>query len=315
MENKGIGVSNLPNLLHNEFRKQPCNLNIMVIGSHGLGKTTFLNKLIGQPVLIKQPFEEKELNPFWYLEAQCNIQTSSVEICENNFITRLNIVEIDGLGDQVNNNECYKPIIELIEARFDEYMTQFKENTVRSIKDNRIHICFFFLEPIFSISELNMEVLRKLAPLCTIVPLISKSDLVSADKVCQIKTFMKKALEENGISSLNEYTSEWPFLIYSESRDHSAASEEAKLWRDTTFQSHQASDFQILKRLIIERHAYQLIKDTDQFYDNYRITHLLQQTTDNDVKEAKERMESRIAAYQTEIKELQLKLQQEGLGS
>jgi septin 7 len=313
MENKGIGVSNLPNLLHNEFRKRPCNLNILVIGPHGIGKTTFMNRLVGSHVFSKQPFESTENNPFWYLEADCNIHSSSIEVCDSNFVTKLNVVEVDGFGDQVDNTGCYKPIVELIESRFDDYKTQIKEKTALHIEDNRFHICFFFLEPIFSINECSIEALKKLSPLCTVIPVIGKSDLVNSDLDVKLKTFIRRTLEENGVSGLNEYTNEWPFLLFSECRDPSTGVEEAKLWRDTTFQSHQTNDFNVLRRLVIEKHAYQLIKDTDQFYDNYRITRLLQQTTDNDIKEAKGKIEAKIVEYQEEIRELQLKMQQESV--
>lgn len=312
MENNGIGIANLPNLLHSEFRKTPCYLNIMVVGSHGLGKTTFLNKIIGNPILKIQPFEKNETNPFWYQEAKCNIQISTVEVVENGFMTRFNIIEVDGLGDHVDNTGCYTPIVELIESKFEAYAAAFKENTSKFIEDHRIHMCFYFLEPIFSISIPNLETMKKLSALCTIIPIIAKSDLLSSAQVPIIKSTIKRILEDNDIAIFNtaEYAEEGPFLIFSESRGESTSVDGEKLWRESAYESQQVNDFSVVKRLIIERHAYQLIKETDQFYDNYRITRLLQQSTDKDIKDSKERIEKMISDYQNEVRELQLKIRE-----
>lgn len=311
MENKGIGVSNLPNLLHSEFRKKSCDMNIMVIGSHGLGKTTFLNKIIGNSILKTKPFQEREIGPYWYLEAKCNIQTSKVEVIENEFVTRFNIIEVDGIGDNVDNTNCYVPIVELIESKFDDYMEKFKNSTANQIEDSRIHVCFYFLEPIMSISAPDFETLKRIAPLCTIIPVIAKSDLLSADQIPQMKSYFRNILEQNEISNFNEISKDLPFFIFSESRGDELGFEEGKLWRDTTFQSQHVNDFSVVKRLIFERHAYQLIKDTDQFYDNYRITKLLQESTDKEIREAKERIEKKISDYQKQVKDLQFKIRNE----
>lgn len=310
MQNKGIGVSNLPNLLHNEFRKRPCDLNVMIIGSHGLGKTTFLNKLIGNEVLAAQPFEERESSPFWYLEAKCNIQGSRVEIIENDLVTRLTVYEVDCLGDSVDNAGCYTPVVKLLEAKFNDYAAKFCESTTRGIRDERIHLCFFFLEPVFSVSTASIETLRRIAPLCTVIPVIAKADLLSSDQVQQIRCVIRQLFEENAISIFEEngFADQWPFLIFSESREDG---KDGRMWRDTAFQTTAVNDFQVVKRIILERDAYQLIKDTDQFYDNYRITQMLQQTNDKEIKEARDRIERKIAEYQQEVKELQSKIREE----
>ena len=76
MQKRAIGVSNLPNLIHSQFISKGCTFNIMIAGSRSLGKTTFLNQFLGSKIIQSQPYNDKNENSYWYLENQCNIQTS-----------------------------------------------------------------------------------------------------------------------------------------------------------------------------------------------------------------------------------------------
>lgn len=300
----GIGISNLPNLQHNDFIKRGCNFNMLVVGSHGLGKTTFLNKLLDQNLLVYQPFEEKNNNPFWHLEAKCNIQTSYVEINEHGFLSRINITEVDAIGDSVDNKECYKPVIELLENHFDDYHRKFKQQTRTNIDDKRIHVCFYFLEPLFSIKKPDIETMKKLSKYCTIIPIIAKADLLNESTILDVKKYIRYALKANEILFFEDVSSqaECPFLIYNEHRDFETRSNTN--WTTSTFNT-QINDFIIMKRVILEKNAIYLIRETDQFYDNYRITRLLQASSDKEIINAKERIEKKIADYQKKINEMQ----------
>ena len=50
----GIGISNLPKSHHASLSVRSCNFNAMIVGSHGLGKTTFLSQFFGIPALRKK---------------------------------------------------------------------------------------------------------------------------------------------------------------------------------------------------------------------------------------------------------------------
>lgn len=302
MQNIPIGVSNLPNLVHNEFTHMGCNFNIMIVGSHGLGKTTFINKLLEQNIVKKAPFEDTpdSGNPYCVLEAKCNIQTSYIEIRENAFTIRLNITEIDGIGDSVDNRECYRPIIDLIEANFNDYHQKFKEQTKSTIDDKRIHVCLYFLEPIGTIKTPDLETLKHISTHCTIIPIIAKADLLSKDELHEMKDIMRDILNTNGIAFFDpaEPPLNSPFAIFCDSR---SPDDNAHLdWAQISFNS-QTNDFLLVKRLIIERNALFLITKTDQYYDNYRISHLLTTSSDADILARKERIENKIREYNEKI--------------
>lgn len=304
-----IGISNLPNLLHNEFASRGCTFNILAVGSKGLGKTTFLNNLIGKDILKKQPFEYKEHDPFWYLDSKCNIQTSYVEVVENGFNIRLNITEIDGIGDSVDNTECYRPIINLLESNFDDFSKSFKEKTRATIDDKRIHVCFYFLEPIFYLKTPDLETLKKISTHCTIIPVIVKSDLLSKDQILNMKAYIRKTLRVNGIPFFEDEEAqiEAPFFVYNESHDEDMGDIDCL---DISSYSTQINDFMTLRRLVIEKHTINLIKQTDTYYDNYRLTLLLANSSDKEILKAKDALEKKMKEYQEKIQEIQLRIQE-----
>lgn len=316
MQNITIGVSNLPNLVHNEFTFMGCNFNIMLVGSHGLGKTTFINKLLEHNVVKREPFEcsQHEGNPYWVLEAKCNIQTSSIEIRENGFAIKLNITEVDGVGDSVDNRECYKPIVDLIEANFNDYHQKFKEQTKRSIDDKRIHICLYFLEPINTIKMPDLETLKQISTHCTVIPVIAKADLLGKDEVQEIKARMRDILHSNDIVFFedgNTPTSA-PFAVFSEARGGDDSSQLE--WAPMSINS-QINDFLLIKRLMIDRSAMALIMRTDQYYDNYRISHLLTTSSDTEILERKDRIEKKIREYNSRLNTIQCTSSKSGMVS
>lgn len=305
-ENNIIGISNLPNLLHNDYSFRGCNFNIMVVGSNGLGKTTFLNRLFDTKMIKNQPFDVSGDNPYWVMESKCNIQTSSFEIRENGFTTRINITEIDGLGDCVDNRDCYKPIIEILEKNFQDYQEKFKVRTKSTIDDKRIHVCLYFLEPISYIKRPDLETLKQISAHCTIVPIVAKSDLISSDEVLNFKYNIKNILEQNEISFFDdiENSAEGPFMIFSEFRNSESNNKNEFV---TPGYNTQTNDFTTVKRLIIETRAIDLINLTDQYYDNFRISRLILNSTDRDIIENKERIEKKIKKYKEYIKRMSLK--------
>ncbi|KAG8952456.1 cell division control protein [Tulasnella sp. 424] len=69
-------------------------------------------------------------------------------IVENGVRPRLNIVDIPGYGDQINNEGCWDTIIKYIKDQHSTYLR--KELTTmrdKQIQDTRIHCCLFFINP------------------------------------------------------------------------------------------------------------------------------------------------------------------------
>lgn len=297
MQKRPIGVSTLPNLLHNHLIVKGCTLNIMVVGSKGLGKTTFLNQFLGKSILKSQPFEPKNDNPFWHLEDVCNIQTSYVEILEGEFTTKINLTEVDGIGDCVENSNCYEPVVSFLESKFDDYQNKFKNSVKQLIDDNRVHLCLYFLEPISFIKESDLTTLKHISKYCTILPIISKADLLDNDKIMEIRHSFREILNDKNIPFYDdkEASTEAPYFVFSHDRQASSN----YVWNSASYSNIQVNEFPEIKKMILEKCITTFIEQTDQFYDNYRILKMLKNTHDSGTRAV---FEQKIKNYQSKMK-------------
>lgn len=75
------------------------------------------------------------------------IESSTVEIEERGVRLRLTVVDTPGYGDAIDNRECYKPILDYIDAQFEQYLHDESGLNRRNISDHRVHCCFYFISP------------------------------------------------------------------------------------------------------------------------------------------------------------------------
>lgn len=269
----GIGVSSLPYVRNIGIGIQGINLNIMIVGSNGLGKTTFLNNFLGVEVLKYQPFKEKVQNKYWYNEDICNIQVSKLELVEPNFITKMMIVEVDGIGDYVNNLGCHEPVIEIIENGFIDYEKQHEENVKMLINDKRIHLCFYMIEPLNYLGVADLETMKAISKYCNLIPIIGKSDILNEKKITKIKNSIRDELELNGINFFDNPSNgfEAPFLISNPNLENT---KRKYFWGNLETEGIKWNEFKKLKKFILEHSVVYLKNETEFFYDNYRTSKL-----------------------------------------
>jgi len=91
------------------------------------------------------------------------IDSEATDIEENGVRLRLTVVDTPGFGDFVNNDErlafCFspssglltrpswRPIVEDIESRFDQYLDHENKVNRQKVVDNRVHACLYFIQP------------------------------------------------------------------------------------------------------------------------------------------------------------------------
>lgn len=101
----------------------------------------------------------------------------------------LNIVDTPGFGDLVNNDGCADPIIKYIKDQHSSYLR--KELTAlrdRHIVDTRIHAALYFLNPTgHGLRPLDLAILRKLADVVNVIPVIAKADTLTLDERVRFK--------------------------------------------------------------------------------------------------------------------------------
>lgn len=302
---EGIGVSNLPKALYSKIALDGCAFNIMIMGSHGLGKTTLLNCILGCPVLKPQPFAEGGSNRFWYMQDICNIQVSRVTAKALNFSTHLSIIEIDGIGDNVNNTNCYVPAIEFLEHGFEDYEAKFKDNVRALIEDTRVHLCLYMLEPLETIRKPDIEALKAVSKYCNVIPIVAKADLLEEHQAAAVKKSIRDQLDMHGVSPYEDRRNgfETPFFVIADAVTERGR-ERTHRWGSFDTLGAATNELAKLKEFIVERSMLSLRDETELFYDNYRTTKLASYLVEAGKGDESKSLLHRLEEYRHEIRDI-----------
>lgn len=301
MNQRGIGVSNLPNVKYRSFCKAGIDFNIMTVGSNGLGKSSFINQMLGTCVLSPDPFLEAKdgfhnyevlevsgkdtvataEDKYYHRNAVLNIQISKFFVMENDFQTRITVTEIDGVGDNVCNQGCWEPVVDLLNENFKDFLNQERKNVRSMIKDKRIHVCVYFLEPNPAyIKTADVRTMKEISRICNLIPVVGKSDLLNDTEKQECYNRIIDVLSEENIDafpldlSLKERTEmiNGPFFVISKNMENGGekALERKYPWGSLFLERVKNNDFYVLTDSLITKNLINLIEATENFYDNYR---------------------------------------------
>lgn len=199
---------------------------MMVVGRSGLGKSTMVNTLFATHLVDSKGMASKSTT---------EIATVTNTIEENGIRLKLSITDTPGFGDQVNNDDCWEPIIKYIKDQYSLYLR--KELTPQReprIPDTRIHVVLFFIAPTgHALSLLDITVMKKISKIANIVPVIAKSDSLTPDELRAFKRRIKAEIDFHGIKV-------YPNVDFEE--EFSAPGSDAE--------RANAQNFQILKSMI-----------------------------------------------------------------
>ncbi|EUB62015.1 Septin-7 [Echinococcus granulosus] len=186
-----VGYSNIPNHAFRRAVRQGFDFNLMVVGETGLGKSTFINTLF-----LTDVYGPDYPGPSMKAKGAVKVRSTTVSLQEDGVTLRLSIIDTPGFGECVDNSECWKPIVDYIDARFDDYMTA--EGRVsrdsRKIADTRVHACLYFLAPTgHRLKSLDAECLKRIQDKVNVIPVIGKADCLTPD---ECKEFKKNILAD-----------------------------------------------------------------------------------------------------------------------
>ncbi|KAK7034729.1 cell division control protein [Paramarasmius palmivorus] len=186
-----VGFDSITKQIEHKLLKRGFQFNCIVVGQTGLGKSTLINTIFASHLMdSKGRFMADEP-----VRQTTEIQAVSHVIVENGVKLRLNIVDTPGYGDQVNNEGCWDPIMKYIKDQHSSYLR--KELTAqrdRYIQDTRIHCCLYFINPTgHSLRPIDVIVMKKLAEVVNVVPVIAKADTLTIE---ERELFKEKIREE-----------------------------------------------------------------------------------------------------------------------
>lgn len=298
-----VGFSNLPQQWHQKSIQQGFDLNLMVVGESGLGKSTLLNTLFEVPVhdldaphgydhtTATNAAEENGANP----GGQLRVQTTHVELEESGVKLRLNVIDTPGFGDSVNNLDAWKVLLDEIDRRFDEYFEAEESLEVGArgtAKDTRVHACLFFIEPSgHTLKPLDVVTMKKLHRKVNLVPVIAKSDAFTEDELALFKRNVLTELEQQEIeifappsyandddeskAEIADLVARTPFAVIGSTqlvtnKDGRQVLGREYPWGVIEVLNEDHNDFVKLRALLVSGHLEDLRDNTAKLYEKYR---------------------------------------------
>ncbi|OQS53426.1 CDC3 [Ecytonucleospora hepatopenaei] len=249
-------ISNLPNLYHKKCLETPFKFNLMLIGSKGTGKTTFLNNFFNKKVL-------NDSHQMEIIRDLCQINSHRFCVNENDFITKMDVVEISGIGDSVNNQGCGEPAIRMLQTRHKKYANDCESKINRMVKDDRIHVCLYFIEAIDILKENDINLIKELSEFTNVIAVVGKADMLNEQESEMIR---------------NEFALKCPEIdLYFISCERNCL-----LYREYDWGTINREDFDFykLRELLLEKGTKELIEETEYLYNQYRVNMLAEELAD-----------------------------------
>ncbi|CAR24467.1 septin CDC12 [Lachancea thermotolerans CBS 6340] len=191
-----VGVSNLPNQRYKIVSNSGGTFTLMVCGESGLGKTTFINTLFQTTLKHADP-QQRRHQP---IKRTVEIDVLRAVLEEKNFSLRVNVIDTPGFGDNVNNNKSWQTIVDFIDEQHDSYMRQ-EQQPHRDVKfDLRVHAVLYFIRPTgHGLKPLDIETMKRISSRANLIPVIAKSDTLTAKELQAFKLRIRQVIEAQEI--------------------------------------------------------------------------------------------------------------------
>lgn len=219
-----VGFANLPKQWHRKSIRRGFSLNLLCVSQRGLGKSTLINTLFnrnlddGSKNKVEQKLEGLKIEGSSETEASrddeeaqtaqesenvrssVKIKTLSTTIEENGVSLKLSVVDTPGFGDAIDNSDSWRPIVDEVNYRFDQYLDAENKINRSSEDDNRIHACLYFIEPTAHyLKPLDLGFCKQIHEKCNLIPVIAKSDILTEEEIAVFKRRIRKQLEDGNV--------------------------------------------------------------------------------------------------------------------
>ncbi|TFK44276.1 GTP binding protein [Crucibulum laeve] len=305
---------------------------IMVVGASGTGRTTFVNTLCESDVLSHKVCDSPETA---HVEEGIKIKPANVELEEDGLRIALTIVDTPGFGENIDNEHAFQEIMSYLERQYDDILAEqsrIKRNP--RFRDNRVHALLYFITPTgHALREIDIELMRRLAPRVNVIPVIGKADSLTPR---ELKAFKKRVMEdidhydipiynfpydveeddEESIQDNMELRAMLPFAIVGSEEEIEIDGQLVRAriypWGVVEVDNPDHSDFVRLRAAILGSHLGDLKSLTeDVLYETYR-TEKLSRSVHSDIRDS-QILPEEMATQSVRIKEEQLRREEEKL--
>jgi len=275
-----VGFSKLPYQVYRKAVMKGFEFNLLVAGESGLGKSSLINSMFWTDILRRKDGQRK-------INTSGKIQSHKVSLSEGDVRLSLNVLELPGFGDGIDNTRCWEPINDHIKDQFDKYLqAETRINRLKiSTPDTRVHACLYFISPTgHGLKPLDIEFMQQLQHRVNIIPVIAKADTFTAEEQKQFKMRVRSELKENGITlykfgggdNKEEDENEPPFAVVG-SNIHTTLSDGRLVrgreypWGTVNIEDKDHCDFSSLQNLLWSYNTQDMIDTThNTHYEHFR---------------------------------------------
>ncbi|XP_017773292.1 PREDICTED: septin-7 [Nicrophorus vespilloides] len=282
-----VGFANLPNQVYRKAVKKGFEFTLMVVGESGLGKSTLINSMFLTDIYNSNDYP----GPTQRLKKTVAVETTSILLNENGVNLQLTMVDTPGFGDAVDNSNCWVPIIEYIESKYEDFLNSEARVTRKQTPDQRVHCCLYFIQPSgHGLKSLDIEFMKRLCDKVNIIPIIAKADTLTSDECALFKKQILNEIaqhkikiyefpdppEEDDDHKLNKSLSDRvPFAVVGSNVvievDGKKVRGRKYPWGIAEVENLEHCDFIALRNMVIRTHLQDLKDVTNNVhYENYR---------------------------------------------
>ncbi|XP_037649000.1 neuronal-specific septin-3 isoform X2 [Sebastes umbrosus] len=293
-----VGIEAVLDQMRRKTMKAGLEFNIMVVGQSGLGKSTLVN------TLFKSKVSRKSCTPNYEEKISKTVKLHSVShvIEEKGVRMKLTVVDTPGFGDQINNENCWEPIVKHVNEQYEKYLREeLHINRKRRIPDSRVHCCIYFLPATgHRLRPIDVEFMKRLGKIVSIVPVIAKADTLTIEERQEFKERIRQDLTANGIRvyPLKEYDDDpeervlndriresIPFAVVGTDKEHQVNGNKVlgrkTKWGIIEVENVAHCEFANLRDLLIRSHLQDLKDVTHNIhYETYRVRRLNESNMD-----------------------------------
>ncbi|XP_029975864.1 septin-7-like isoform X1 [Salarias fasciatus] len=280
-----VGFATLPNQVYRKSVRRGFEFTLMVVGESGLGKSTLMNSLF-----LTDLYSEEYPGPSQRMKKTVQVEQSQVLVKEGGVHLLLTIVDTPGFGDAVNNSNCWQPVTDHIDSKFEDYLNAESRVNRRQMPDNRVHCCLYFIAPSgHGLKSLDIEFMKRLHEKVNIIPLIAKADTLTPEECLRFKRQIMQEIQEHKIKiydfpetedeeemkMIRKVKDRLPLAVVGSNTIMEVNGKRVRgrqyPWGVAEVENSEHCDFMILRNMLIRTHMQDLKDVTNNVhYENYR---------------------------------------------
>lgn len=248
----------------------------MVAGGTNLGKSTFLNCLFEQDIVPDNQGSNQSLNLY-----SLNYDSEGIK-------KKISVIDTPSFGTTSNDEKKHSNIVNYLKQQFDIFLAE--ESKIRRnprFEDTRVHCLIYFVSPsVHGMKKNDIDFLKKVAKLVNIIPVVGKSDGLTAEELNSLRRKVKQQFKENEIeiydfekdlfdrnlemnANINENV---PFSIINY-ENYNTHSEKVRTlpWGVINIEDKMNCDYVLVKEILLSNYIDNLMEKTaNKLYEEYR---------------------------------------------